>query len=163
MEPAITIHECKPDLEGPHGKAWKMDDQLLYKRHPNSSLAKETTVCGYIVEAVWAHPLWKYYSVNCVSLKNIPGLSPAIIRMPGATHEIMVYALNPNYVPTIDDFIHILHPCNFAGQWYAASDEIAAQKVEETVKEIINGGLSPDTDFIRDWVKRFGDHCLKKG
>ncbi len=58
--------------------------------------------------------------------------------------------------------MHPLVPFNFVGQLIAESDDEARARIEQDVKDIVAGTLSPDTDFTSQWVARYGDHCLKK-
>jgi hypothetical protein len=87
---------------------------------------------------------------------------PATIHQPGATHEICVTALHPDRRPTLNGSIYPLTPINFAGQFIASSDEDASQRTEAEVVEVINGVLSPDTDFIGMWIQRFGDSNIRR-
>ena len=158
----ITTDDRIPDLVGPHGKAWKQDFDSFRKLHPG--LGPDGSVCVWIVSAPWAHPVWHSYLIVCLFLRDVPGVPPAKVAMAGATHEVIVAALDPEQkrIP-LNDYPKMLKPLNFAGQWIAASDEAAAAKIEATVLEIVNGTLSPDTDFLREWVKRFSGSNLKAG
>lgn len=163
MEPIIYTDEKTPDIEGVYGRAWKQDFESFKRRNPG--LPADSSVCGWIVSAPWAYPLRSCYMIACVSLKDSPGLQPAKVMLPGATHEVFVVALDPEQkrIP-LNDSPKMLRPVNFAGQWVAASDDDARLKIEGCVKEIvIHATLSPDIDFIRQWVDRFSGSNLKKG
>jgi hypothetical protein len=159
-EPVIYAESRAPDLTGPNGRAWKSDIAAVARRYPGGP-PHELTVVSWVVEARWAHPLWHSYFLCAISLREVPGWPPAQINLAGATHEVMLYALDPNHKRALNDRHRYLQPSNFHGQWKAESDEAAAAFIEETVKLILNGQLSPDTDFRRDWIARFSDSNMK--
>lgn len=146
-----------PTRIGLHGRAWLMD--LAAMRAHYGKVGAE--VRGWIVEAAWAHPMWHSYMVMAVHLRQAEGFPPAVIHLPGATHEVMVYALDPQHTATVDRTPRFLLPANFHGQWIAASDDEAGAKVDACVDEILDGTLSPDTDFRRDWIARFSASNMK--
>lgn len=147
-----------PDRKGPHGLAWKHDLAAIEQKHLGKLRAPaELTVASWVVHAPYAHPVWHSYLIACVSLRNVAGVPPAKINLPGATHEVMVYALNPDHPVTIDDLPHVLQPANFHGQFIEPSDEAAAARVDQTVQDVIDARLSPDTDYARHWIHRFSD------
>lgn len=150
----MKITETTPTLEGPHGKAWEKDLESMRKKYPD---IQDTTVKAYVVEAAWAHPFWKHYFIGVISFADVEGIEPAEIRLEGATHEIIVVALNPDEIPTVDDNDAFLTPINFTGQFKATTDEAASELLKFTVYEILNGILSPDTDFTCCWVQRFNE------
>ena len=159
--PIIYADDRIPDLIGIAGKAWKQDLEGYRKLHPEEA---DGALCGWIVFDPCAHPLWHYYLVCCVFLRAVPGVPPAKINLAGATHEIFVIAFDPDQkrIP-LNDPPRMLTPINFAGQWISESDEQAIAKVEGAVMEIVRGTLSPDTDFIQQWVQRFSGSNLKGG
>lgn len=159
--PVRYAEDTKPDMEGPHGRAWKNDIEAMARRYPDGPPAS-TTVASWIVEAPWAHPAWHSYMIACVHLRDTPGMDPPKIYRQGATHEIFVIALNPRHKRAIDDYAKMLTPVNFAAQFVqAGGDESARDRIAATVREILDGKLSPDTDFRRQWVARFGDSNRK--
>lgn len=160
-----------PTLFGAHGAAWEVD---LPKAR---ALAGETedsdsTVALWIVYAPWANAFWSYYLIGGIHLRRSNALSTPKIMLPGATHEVLVFALDPEAVPdTVDTYkIRKLTPANFVGQWRVAVrpnpvdlDNGAAAKIRVTVEEILAGVLSPDSDYVHAWVKRFSASNLKGG
>lgn len=149
--------QAPPTRQGTHGKAWQID--LAAWRAMAGKPGGE--ICGWIVEAPWAHPMWHSYFLSAVHLRHVEGFAPAVIHLPGATHEVMLFALNPEFSPALDEFPRVLTPSNFVGQWIAESDEAACAKVEACVDDILVGQLSPDTDFRRHWIQRFSDSNIK--
>jgi hypothetical protein len=159
-EPVIYAEDRAPDLIGTRGRAWKTDISAIARRFPDGPPA-ELTPCGWIVEAAWAHPVWHSYAVTCIALRKHPQWKEAAIHLPDATHSVIVIALNPDHKRPLNDAVYFLIPVNFCGQWIAESDEAAVQKIEETVRLIIEGQLSPDTDFRRQWIALFSSSNMK--
>lgn len=150
-----------PTLTGPHGRAW------LYSPENVAAIAQgrvHSGVAGWLVEAAWAHPVWHSYHLCVFHLRPTPKMTDPIIYLPGATHEILLAALDPEWMPTgmTDNPVpHMLVPHNFAAQVIEPSDEAAAARLRRSVEEILTGALSPDTDFFQEWVKRWGDNMVR--
>lgn len=159
-EPIIFIEDREPDIVGERGKAWKVDVEAVARRHPGGPDAS-LTVAHWIVEAQWAHPLWHSYFIGCVSLRDVPGVPAAKINLPGATHEVLVYALNPSCRRMWNEATPYLLPGNFHGQWIAGDDDAARAFIEETVKLVVDGKLNPDTDARSQWIQRFSASNMK--
>lgn len=156
-----TIEGRIPDMEGEHGNAWRCDLDLI-RRANKIKEEHDATVCTWIVDAPWAHPFWRAYMIAVIHLRATAGLPAPKINLEGATHEVLLYALDPGRTPDIENpFRTRLEPANFIGQWIAVSDIEAETKIEQCVREILDGVLSPDTDFRRQWIQRFSDSNLK--
>jgi len=153
----------QPDIATEFGRAWRVD--LERARETLGGGREDATVEVWVVEAPWAHPCWRSYAISLVHLRPLPGFSPPLLYQRGVTHELLVWALNPDHprLPTIDGSARFyrLEPRNFGAQIIEPSDEAARARVRSAVEEICSGTLSPDTDFIREWVRRFGDNMLK--
>lgn len=148
-------------MEGPHGRAWRCSLSAIRESLKLSS-DEDATVCVWVVDAPWAHPLWRTYVIAAIHLRPTRLLPNPKVNLEGATHEVIVYALDPGREPDLlNPGSTRLNPANFAGQWLAASDVEAEHKVASCVEEIVHGALSPDTDFIREWVRRFSDSNLR--
>lgn len=156
--------KTEPTLRGKMGNAWLVDMEAISRRSgtQDDPRAAVTLPC-WIASAAYAHPLWSHYVVMCIALRDVPGLPPAHVNLAGATHEVMVYAMNPDYAPAVDEFPKLLHPCNFTGQFIEPDDMAAAARVQQAVQDVIDGVLNPDTDFRRMWVERFSGSNLKAG
>lgn len=138
-----------PDLAGMHGTAWLLDKSF------DSRPDVQATIESWIVSAVYAHPFWSHYMVTCIHLRDIDGTKPANKVFDEATHEVLVVALDPEKPYPLNAAPNIMKPINYAGQWIALNDEEARATVEDCVKGIINGTLSPDTDFRSQWDALF--------
>ncbi len=149
-----------PDRETQHGRAWQCSLTEISKAVGKPIGA---TICAWVIEAAWAHPLWANYCLAAIHLRPAEGHNPAKILLDGATHEVILAALDPERAPVLNNPMSThLQPKNFLGQWIAASDIDAQQKIERCVDEILAGQLSPDTDFRREWIARFSASNLPK-
>lgn len=155
------VTESTPTLSGALGKAWHQDVAAA-SSGMRSGVPIELTIASWIVHAPYAHPWWCYYWIGCVSLRDMEGAPPAVIHLEGGTHEILLFALNPDVEPAIDQAPEWLEPANFVAQFIATSDEAAAERVRGVVQDVVDGRLHPDTDFISQWVARFGGSSLKE-
>jgi hypothetical protein len=156
--------ESTPDIDGPHGRAWKINlDRVRILFAPKS---KDGSVVSWIVDCPWAHPGWRYYLFSLIHLRPLGDArdESMTIYLEGATHEIILSAIDPRMkiARAIEgvEFPALLTPTNFAAQFIEPSDEAAAARVEITVREICDGKLSPDTDFTYGWIKRYGDNMV---
>jgi hypothetical protein len=147
-------------LIGLMGMAWKVDIPEVAKKFPEGAPA-DLTVCAFYVNAAYAHPVWPNYYIGCVKLKHVDGFPDAVIHLEGATHEIFVIALDPDVEMEIDGAPAMLTPINFAGQFIATNEE-AYSRTEQAVRDVIDGRLSPDTDFMSQWIARFSDSNVRK-
>jgi hypothetical protein len=154
----------EPHLVGPHARAWHVDLDAT-RRKLKQTADQDGTVRIWIAEAPWAHPCWHSYAIVLLHLRPLPG-KKTLIYLEGATHEIWVQALHPDYArePAIrgEQPWAFMTPNNYSSQFIADSDGAAAARVEEVVQRICDGTLSPDTDFIRVWQALFGDNMFKK-
>lgn len=153
----------EPTLTGPKGRAWLVDKNLI-NINQKIDPAKNCSVCVWIIEAEWAHPLWHSYVLTTIHLRNIPGIPEAAHYLEGATHEMVLHPLDPTVSRStaIQGFGGaILVPPNFCAQFIEASDDLARERIKASVEEILRGGLSPDTDFVFQWKQRYGDNMVK--
>jgi hypothetical protein len=154
-----------PDLSGPHGRAWKCNFTEGW-RIMGVRPEEDATLVHWLIEAPWAHPAWHSYSLVLVHLRPLPDGRDTFFYLPCASHEMWLWAIDAgeDRRPLIATGVvqgHWLQPQNFAAQFTEESDAAALARIERAVQEICDGVLSPDTDFKRDWVKRFGDNMIK--
>lgn len=163
--PIIDPITTKPIIEGAHGKAWKCDTNAgLMKMRINP--ADDSCLVHWVIEAPWAHPAWHSYSLLCIHLRPLAGKPPAVVHFPDATHELWLFAIDPNkdrnkLLKTGEVIGHWLQPINFAAQFIEITDEEAEKRIEASVRQIVAGTLSPDTDFRTDWVRLWGDNMVR--
>lgn len=133
------------DLEGEGGTAWVIPPD--FKESPAG-------VAQWLVHAPGAHPYWSWYCVACVSLKSVSGIDEAFKQFPGATHEIIFVALNPDHpLPDIDDWksMHWLKPADLVHQFIVNSDNDASELTSKIVEHICRAAISPDQDNRTYW------------
>jgi len=151
-----------PDLAGEHGCAWMSNDMAARKY---LGMSEASLVCWFI-EAAWAHPIWHSYALSLVHLRQLEGFPENLIYLDGATHEMALFALDPKTPrePQVEGRAKLaaLSPINFAAQFIEISDELALDRIKRTIQMILNRELSPDTDFIRSWVRLFGDNMMRE-
>lgn len=145
----------EPELKGTLGRAWQFDRPAILAKHP-SNVPPELTLETWAVHAAYAHPLWHSYVIALISLRDMPGAPECKMYLAGATHEIFVYALDPEHPIDLQDKPKLLIPCNFSAQFIAESDAAAEKRVRETVQMVIDGVLNPDTDYSRHWQHLYG-------
>lgn len=170
-EPPIDIKDPIPDVpvvQGPHGRAW-LCDRSAGLRKLKIDPSQDASLDHWIVEARWAHPAWHSYSILLLHLREMPGEKKGATKfyIPDATHELFVYVLDPTLdrrplLATAIPERHWLEPINFAAQFIEITDDLARERVRNTVQMICDGKLSPDTDFTRDWVRLYNNSMIKK-
>lgn len=132
-----------PDVKSV-GEAWKIETDTPHPANCGAYLVKTP---GY------GHPLWWYYQVHCIHLRDVPGEEPAKIRMKGATHEIMFIALNPkDALPPIKGWGNAswLFPIDIEHQFAVRNDQQAKKLLNSVVKHICEGH-SPDQGYREYW------------
>lgn len=124
---------------GPAGVAVHvmLDDDLL----ENPSWV--ATVSQWFITCKGQSPMWEHYILGMVHLREIPGGAPAKINIPHATHEIILYALDPDKNPVANDHNtwRPLIPLNFTLQVELPSDSAAAYLTDQCARAVVNGQL----------------------
>ncbi len=151
-----------PISPGTHGRAWEIDLPSFRRNHPGVA---DANIGSWIIEAPWAHPIWHSYVVHIIHLRPMDDGRPTIFHVAGATHELHLYALDPDTPrrPVLEgtDRPAALHPINFAAQMIERSDSEARDRATVAIRQILDGHLNPDTDGRAGWVAMFGDRMLK--
>lgn len=134
------------DILGKGGKAWK-NVSVPSPRWP-------ATLTHWLVNAPGRHAFWEYWTVSAVHLRPYEGGRAAVLKYPKAEHELLVMALEPGKElnPDGDDFPYMFPP-DLVFQFDGLGDEGAAKLVEGYVRQIVEGGLTPDSD-ARNWWQR---------
>lgn len=147
----------KPTIETELGLAWKYDLESFRKK---SKKKVDASIVSWLIQAMWAHPFWHSYALHLIHLRPLKGVETKIY-LEGATHEIMLFALDPGEPRDLNRLPSHLQPANFVAQFISLSDSDAVDKIEKCVKEICDGELSPDTDFTQHWIHRFNASMIK--
>lgn len=120
----------------------------------------------WFVDAPWAHPMWRQYLVGVCDLTTAL-TEPPLLYAEGVTHELVVYAVDPDKLVTSFDAMpqgYLLTPANHVHQFVADSDEAAQARIQRLVTMIEARELSPDTDFVTVWEELFKDGVtLRRG
>lgn len=140
----VLLNTTPPEIRGLRGFAWD------YKLEPMNATLK-----AWIISAPWAHPAWHSYEIAVYHLRPDPKFPETKLFDPRATHEVVVFALDPSHPIVVGEAPHILTPANYAEQFHADSDAEAVAYVTKTVQDICDGNFSPDTDFAAAWRIRF--------
>jgi hypothetical protein len=120
-----------------------------------SRAALRVCLSTYLIDAPAYHPAWTQYVMSVVTLRDEPGVEPAVRKFPEATHEILVLALNPETGPqTVETMIGhcrtgrlpFLRPVNIAEQIEATDDEAEAV-AWLAARAVVHGHLSPEPPF----------------
>lgn len=132
------------EFDGAYGRAvaWAVPD------HPRAA----ETVCTWILTHPQGHPLWSQYLLLVVRLTDHPDFPPPKRQFPGATHELLVLALDPKsgpYAPeTMDRFLDgtlpYLTPVNIVHQIEGTDDE-ACKLAANVAWGVTVGALWPET------------------
>lgn len=154
-----------PTIQGRFASVWAIDYPRILRNRGEDPSGIKAAVAGWLVEAPWAHPLWHSYYVTLIHLRPVDGLGDPIIHLPAATHELTVFALDP--VAPRDNLVErgaaaLLSPVNFAAQLICDSDAAAMADAAAAIQRICDGTLSPDTDFLSQWIDLFGDNMVRR-
>ena len=122
-----------------------------------------TTVGTWLLTGAW-HPVWPQFILSAVTLTDVEGAPPAVLHFPGATHELMVVALNPGPVGspphTAEQFAAggfrgvggYLEPIDVVHQ-LEATDAVVVELLELAARACVDGVLNPSTDDARPQLR----------
>lgn len=89
--------------------------------------------------------LWSDFYLGVVHLREIEGERPAVLRLEGATHEVMLLALDPAVPLTAetlgDQPLPYLTPLNVEEQFIVPSDDAAIELLRLCAKAVVDGLL----------------------
>ena len=135
------MHETSDTLTGPIGTAERLDPNLNNK---------STTLETWFLHLPPAHPIWPRYLLSVIHLRPDPAFGPARLKYPGATHELMVVALDPekNPQPNQPETWHHLTPINYVNQFHGLTDAGAAGLARTAAEQVVQGQLWVETSDI---------------
>jgi hypothetical protein len=115
----------------------------------------------FVVNRTGVHPLWNNWLVRVYDLTTDLG-TELHIYLQGATHEVIVQALNPDFeVPEKIDFdnyqFNLLDPPEHAYQFISVDDDSAFYRIFLACIDIESGELNPDKDGRHQWDELFSD------
>jgi hypothetical protein len=117
--------------------------EILFSLEPSDPPDISGTVAMWFLDCPGQSPAWRHYHLGIVHLRPIEGVKPAVISREGATHEIILAALDPKSNPQPDDINtwSWLRPINYVGQLALPSDEDAKTILALLAKATANGML----------------------
>jgi hypothetical protein len=124
--------------------------------HPiNPPEAIESMVATWFFEDRASHPIWYQYAASVIHLRDILGMQSPVRYFPEATHELVIFALNPAYRLGPTSEFHefqkaLMSPVNICVQFRAYSDDAARERIEDLLKT----APSVDSDFRLWWRSR---------
>lgn len=158
-----TLKEQRePDITGEGGSVWRLN-----LAPPDASQPPEThsTVGLWLLHAPEAHPMWEYYVVVLIHLRDIEGVAPAQRDTPLMEYQITVLTLDPRFaLPVMVELeqggntarkMMPLHPADFQAQFQRVGGDHVAYEVADAMCEAVAfGKLSPDRDYRSQWAMR---------
>lgn len=114
----------------------------------------EATVALWFFDCPSQSPAWHNYMLGAVHLRPIEGVKPPVINVPGATHEVLLAALDPRREPTSDVRTwELLHPLNVCEQVELPDDEAARELLFKCAMAVVVGVLpaEPMLSGAREW------------
>lgn len=138
-------------FQGSGGRATRIN-------HDTSLPGSEATVAWYLLEGSW-HPLWSQFIMSCIKLDDVPGWPEPKLQFPGATHELVVAALDPGNPPTRYDIRDLeargveatngwLEPVDVCHQ-FTATDAEMEFLTDCAAEAVARAMLNPSTDDSR--------------
>lgn len=146
VEPAETIH-------GACGTATRLEYALEAHDPPDA----RGTVTAWWLDCPGQSPFWHVYLLSVVHLRPLDGVRPAVIGVPGATHELVVVALDPREpTPLMTDPTtwKYLTPVNVAEQLELPDDDAARYAAYLAAWGVVEGVLPaepPHTGQREPW------------
>lgn len=127
-------------------KIWDAHDL----RFPDREATASTSLGSWFVYAPWMHMAWAWHYCGLVHLRDVPNKPPAKKTHQRASHEFMVFALDPSH-DVVVEALRPLTPASIVQQFEAVSDAHARLIVEDVLELVARGKCSVDSDFRRVW------------
>lgn len=117
----VTLGE---QLRGPAGHAHEVITSGRYAK-PDW----QASLATWFLNCPGQSAAWDRYVLYVIHLRPIPGVKPAVIRVPGATHEILLIALDPTRrpQPSKPQTWRFLRPINVEEQVILPNDDAARE------------------------------------
>lgn len=128
---------------------------------------------GWLLDIPNVSPAWRHFYLSVIHLRDEPGDDPAVLEFPGATHELVLWALDhtqgepDRHRP--QEFRR-MQPINVHLQFAADTDEQAVSVLQHVAQALVDGSLPVEPVGIRDadkvWAERvawFAGHVKETG
>lgn len=125
-----------------HGSRGKALEILMEGEFSNKDMG--ATVATWFLDCPGQSPAWRHYLLSVVHLRPIKGQEhEPVFQFPGATHEVMVVALDPGKHPSPTDIQTWYHltPVNVAQQLVLEDDEQARKLLHLAARAVVSGLL----------------------
>lgn len=127
------------------------------------------------------HPMWSWWAIAVVHLRDLPGVRPASKQYPEAEYEFGIYSLDtpPAGKPfdidkdALEWARRVLSPPDVIQQFDVGTalpveerDRIARKVLDLAIDAVVDAHASPDSDFRRWWraaIPRTVEHVLTGG
>ncbi|MGW3410283.1 hypothetical protein [Streptomyces sp. NPDC000888] len=124
------------------------------------------TLDHWILTAPDWHPIWDQYVLGLISLADLPDTPPPFKQRPGVTHELVVFALNPEHGPHEAATFNsrrlaeaVLTPVNVVEQ-FTCTDDQARHLTRLCATACVNGVLTPETGDAPDRIRAAWRHSI---
>lgn len=144
---------------GPAGTA----TEIMLGPDDPQTVDQGATIAIWFVEAPGQSPAWRYYALTVIHLRPIRGQTrPPVVTELGATHELMLYACDPELDPTPDDVQTWapLMPINVVEQFKVPDDTAARSLLRRAAEAIVAGDLwaePPLSGQTEPWHRTISD------
>ncbi len=125
------------EVTGPAGTATEIIAEAFDRPEQAATLAT------WFLHCPGQSPAWDSYMLSVIHLRTIEGVREPVIRFPGATHEVLLAALDPGSAPSVDnpDSWQLLMPINVEEQVELPDDEAAVRLAELAARAVVTGAL----------------------
>lgn len=153
------LDAVEPTEAGPFGRAW-LGRYCDVEDLREDGAPADAQIASWIMHVPGSHPFWTWYAMECVTLRPIDGMPPAVLRFPGAAYELLVISLNPEHpaphphrLGAEGNPVHHLMPPDQVLQFPAlkGGDDQAREITGLFAKAVVNGVLVPDQDHRERW------------
>lgn len=117
--------------------------ELLFELEPTDPKDWHAGIGTWFIDAPHQSPAWRHYMLSIIHLRDIAGVKPPSIREEGATHEVMILALDPAGKPDPQNQASwvFLSPHNLEEQVTLADDASASKLLGICAQKIVDGTL----------------------
>jgi hypothetical protein len=134
---------------------------------PRRNEQRTGTLEAWLLNLPGAHPLWAWFMLYVIHLRDEEGLPPAEKITPEMTHQLVFVALDPVLKPDPANLKTMvrLTPSNYIEQFAVASDENAIELGFSVAKALADGRLIAEPSGImgaRELMKNFIAHLVKR-
>lgn len=135
------------EVTGRYGRATRIE--------PSAAMpAARTTLACWLLESMAFSPAWNQWALTVITLADVDGIGPAHKAFVGATHEMLLLALDPRKPWSQEQasqglgFYH-LSPANYVDQFEATDDEMVTLAAW-MAWGMVNGHLQVEPNGSRD-------------